>query len=213
MSAKAKKVEAADEAERIEVQRFIDALLLRRERVIVNGKERMTSKQIVPVTDDELSSAREKIEQMGLSHSELIDYAAREAAAGEKLIERVSKYEFIVGIFEAAKSNRDWPNIFKTHYSENIVAQALLKAMGLQRVITAGQGARGKANGKAGIAKAEAKRLWGDWQAGKMLHKSQAAFARYVVDNVPDLVSPKNVEAWCTTWGKELKLARQLDSQ
>lgn len=206
MSKKERLKEAALEAEFAEMDRVFKSLLVTTETMGRDEQNRLIKRRVVPVSDDEISASREKIMQMGLSHSELIDYAAREAAAGAKSFARLDEYELVVGIFEA-NNPRAISRILRDHFGENIVAQALLKAMDRQRVITAGQGARGKANGKAGIAKAEAKRLWGDWQAGKMLHKNQAAFARYVVDNVPDLISPKNVESWCTAWRKEKEAA------
>jgi hypothetical protein len=54
-------------------------------------------------------------------------------------------------------------------------------------------------------AKAEAKRRWLDWQSRKSLHKSGAAFARYVVDEIDALDSEKTVERWARQWAKEGK--------
>ncbi|MET4570619.1 hypothetical protein [Rhodanobacter soli] len=52
-------------------------------------------------------------------------------------------------------------------------------------------------------AKAEAFKLWSDWQAGKTLHKSGAAFARFVCDKYPVLESPTTVERWARKWAVE----------
>lgn len=54
-------------------------------------------------------------------------------------------------------------------------------------------------NGKQ-AGRESAKKLWNDWQNGKTLHKSAAAFARYVVNSVPEIESTKTVERWCTAW-------------
>ncbi|MEJ7746147.1 MAG: hypothetical protein WKF61_05220 [Luteimonas sp.] len=48
-------------------------------------------------------------------------------------------------------------------------------------------------------AKNEAFVLWQDWQSGHVLHKSGAAFARYVVERLP-IESTKTVERWMQTW-------------
>lgn len=49
-------------------------------------------------------------------------------------------------------------------------------------------------------AKAQARKLWQDWQAGRTLHKSGAAFARHVVRELPILESTKVVERWTREW-------------
>lgn len=54
-------------------------------------------------------------------------------------------------------------------------------------------------NGKQ-AAKNEAFKLWQDWQEGKTLHKSGAAFARFVCDKHPVLQSPSTVERWARKW-------------
>ncbi len=52
-------------------------------------------------------------------------------------------------------------------------------------------------------AKAEAFELWQDWQAGRTLHKSGAAFARFVCDKCAVLESPTTVERWARKWAAE----------
>ncbi len=54
-------------------------------------------------------------------------------------------------------------------------------------------------NGKQ-AAKNEAFKLWQDWQKGKTLHKSGAAFSRFVCDKYPVLESPTTVEKWSRKW-------------
>lgn len=49
-------------------------------------------------------------------------------------------------------------------------------------------------------AKKEAFKAWKDWQAGRVIHKSQAAFARFIVDTFPTLENPKSVERWAKEW-------------
>ncbi len=58
-------------------------------------------------------------------------------------------------------------------------------------------------------AKADARKLWNNWQTGQTLHKSQAAFARHVVDAFPVIENPKSVERWATQWRKEAQTKRQ----
>ena len=45
--------------------------------------------------------------------------------------------------------------------------------------------------------------LWRDWQSGKTSHASGAAFARFVVDEIPALESTKTIERWVTEWHRE----------
>jgi hypothetical protein len=52
------------------------------------------------------------------------------------------------------------------------------------------------------LAKAEAFRLWCEWQAGAARYKSGAAFARHVVDTLP-IESTKSVERWMATWHRQ----------
>lgn len=54
-------------------------------------------------------------------------------------------------------------------------------------------------------AKAKAKELWLEWQNGRAIHKSGAAFARHVVRTLPDIESEKSVERWVTEWREEAK--------
>lgn len=48
-------------------------------------------------------------------------------------------------------------------------------------------------------AKLDAHQLWLNWQHGSQLHKSGAAFARFVVDTLP-IESEKTVERWMREW-------------
>lgn len=59
------------------------------------------------------------------------------------------------------------------------------------------------ANDPKQIAKADAFELWKDWQSGKLLHKSGAAFARFVCDKYPVLESSTTVERWARKWKAE----------
>lgn len=52
-------------------------------------------------------------------------------------------------------------------------------------------------------AKAEVFKLWQEWQAGKTLHKSGAAFARFVCNRFSALESPISVERWARNWAAE----------
>jgi len=55
-------------------------------------------------------------------------------------------------------------------------------------------------NSPQAAAKNEAFKLWQDWQSGKTLHKSGAAFHRFVIEKLPAITSPKSVERWCRDW-------------
>lgn len=61
---------------------------------------------------------------------------------------------------------------------------------------------RKKANDPKQADKANAKRLWQDWQEGRAMHKSGAAFARFVVDNT-GIENPETVERWMRAWRRE----------
>jgi hypothetical protein len=52
-------------------------------------------------------------------------------------------------------------------------------------------------------AKSKAHKLWLDWQAGRTLHASAAAFHRHVCKELPAITSTKTVEHWCTQWSAE----------
>ena len=52
-------------------------------------------------------------------------------------------------------------------------------------------------------AKAEAFKLWQQWQQGMALHKSGAAFARHVIATLPAIESSKVVERWVTDWQRD----------
>ena len=56
------------------------------------------------------------------------------------------------------------------------------------------------ANDPKQAAKAEAFKLWQQWHQGKIQHRSGAAFARYVIENLPTITSTKVVERWATGW-------------
>lgn len=50
------------------------------------------------------------------------------------------------------------------------------------------------------LAKPKAKKLWQDWQDGKTVHKSGAAFARFVCEMHPVIENPTTVERWVRQW-------------
>ncbi|WP_426271337.1 hypothetical protein ACN9MB_07425 [Dyella kyungheensis] len=52
-------------------------------------------------------------------------------------------------------------------------------------------------------AKKEAFKLWSEWQSGETLHKSAAAFQRFVLEKFPVITSTKTVERWCVQWSKK----------
>lgn len=58
------------------------------------------------------------------------------------------------------------------------------------------------ANDPVQAIKPIAHQLWLDWQSGKTVHKSAAAFYRYVVSQHPKITETKTVERWCKEWLK-----------
>lgn len=50
------------------------------------------------------------------------------------------------------------------------------------------------------VAKKRAMQHWNDWQAGKVLHKSGAAFVRFILDKERDIKNGKTVERWVSEW-------------
>lgn len=54
-------------------------------------------------------------------------------------------------------------------------------------------------------AKKAAKTKWDEWQKGKSIHKSGAAFARHVVSALPEIESEETVKRWERAWRKETK--------
>lgn len=55
-------------------------------------------------------------------------------------------------------------------------------------------------------AKVEALRMWTDWQAGKSIHASGAAFARKVVD-LTAIEDPNTVQRWIRQWRRSVGAA------
>lgn len=61
------------------------------------------------------------------------------------------------------------------------------------------------ANDPKQAAKAEAFKLWQEWQAGRARYKSGAAFARHVIETYPILEDPVSAGRWVTQWRKHAK--------
>lgn len=80
------------------------------------------------------------------------------------------------------------------------------KAKGLAAQMQSEQaraGARARlAKNPVQAAKPDAYKLWLDWQERRALHKSAAAFHRYVIDQLPIITDTKTVERWCREWKK-----------
>lgn len=55
------------------------------------------------------------------------------------------------------------------------------------------------------LAKREIRECWENWQAGRELHKSQAAFARAMCLRFDVITSPASVERWARCWSAERK--------
>lgn len=58
-------------------------------------------------------------------------------------------------------------------------------------------------NDQKQAAKPEIKKLWDDWRAGKVIHKSCVAFARHAVKEWPIIESEETVKRWERDWRKE----------
>lgn len=78
-------------------------------------------------------------------------------------------------------------------------AQTFTEAMARSSIAQEGA-ARKLANDPKQAAKAEAFKLWQQWQQGKTRHSSGAAFARNFVESHPAITSTKVVERWVTDW-------------
>jgi hypothetical protein len=84
-----------------------------------------------------------------------------------------------------------------------VVAEPLSRSVRAQ-VAKRGAAAR-LANSPVQAAKYEAFPHWEDWQSGKTVHKSGAAFHRYIVKMFPVITDTKTVERWCKRWREESK--------
>lgn len=86
------------------------------------------------------------------------------------------------------------------------LCHSLFEAPGIVRTRQAGSGAAVKlARDPKQAAKADAFKLWQEWQTGKARHRSGAAFARHVIDTLPTIESEKTVERWTRQWAKDAK--------
>lgn len=59
------------------------------------------------------------------------------------------------------------------------------------------------ANDPKQAAMRETFKLWQEWCAGRTIHRSAAAFARYIVGKFPVIQSPMTVQRWVTTWSRQ----------
>lgn len=109
-----------------------------------------------------------------------------------------------------------WRSVFANYAKDKDIELSETKTQMNQRLydanaealdVLADPGTRGHLNAMARLAKdpkqaakAEAFDRWKDWQGGKTLHKSGAAFHRYVCGQFPVITSTKTVERWCREW-------------
>jgi hypothetical protein len=109
-----------------------------------------------------------------------------------------------------------WRSVFANYAKQKEIELCEVKAEVYRRLheahtealdILADPGTRAYLNSVAKLArdpkqaaKAEAFKLWEDWQSGKTLHKSGAAFARFVCEKHQVLESAITVERWVRTW-------------
>lgn len=98
----------------------------------------------------------------------------------------------------------EYASQFRAKTMERITHDAMLEVM--KGELDRKRGAAAKlANDPKQKAKVKAFELWQDWQTGKALHKSGAAFARHVMNKLPDLENQKTIERWVTHWRREAK--------
>lgn len=168
------------------------------------------------------------VERNSPSQADLLDLLARAWARVEELTEahvelvgRVGAYKvFLMNIAGRVHIEGDTtfpPDIMDMMMRHNaefdetvaLMIQATEYTKGSARKDTAKKGAAARlANDSDGTqaAKTEARKLWEDWRTGITLHKSGAAFARFVVDRLPSIKTTKTVERWATQWRKEAKI-------
>jgi hypothetical protein len=112
-----------------------------------------------------------------------------------------------------------WRGVFANYAKDKEIELCEVKANMHQRLyeahtealdILADPGTRAYLNAGAKLArdpkqaaKANAFSLWQDWQTGNTLHKSGAAFARFVCSKYPVLENPTTVERWSRKWAAE----------
>lgn len=88
------------------------------------------------------------------------------------------------------------------HLAREIANRPLLEQKARKDVARKAAAAK-LANDPKQAAKAEARKLWADWQTGKTIHRSAAAFARFVVKTLPVIESEEAVKRWEREWRKE----------
>jgi len=94
----------------------------------------------------------------------------------------------------------------KSDLADSAAQFAVLSEISLRMIKAGGRGAAVKlAKDPKQAARAHAFTLWKDWQAGKTLHKSGAAFHRYVLEKCPSIVDTKTVARWCKAWATQIR--------
>ena len=145
------------------------------------------------------------------------DKTARMLEAGMSILTQMDQpfgkplLEMIETLSAAAKSGeidlRDGKSSLLAHMKPELrvafeTAQTFTEAMARSSIAQEGA-ARKLANDPKQAAKAEAFKLWQQWQQGKTRHSSGAAFARHVIESYPAIISTKVVERWVTDWQRK----------
>jgi len=135
-------------------------------------------------------------------------------ASTREYLEELETVGRVISFIEAADSGIDSPRgaelMAQLREAQDPIAHALLfaakKLESNARKSVAAKAASAKlakdSNGKQ-AAKAEARKLWVDWQTGKTIHRSAAAFARFVVKTLPIIESEEAVKRWERDWRKD----------
>jgi len=88
------------------------------------------------------------------------------------------------------------------HLAREIANRPLLEQKARKDVARKAAAAK-LANDPKQAAKSEARKLWAQWRARPPLHRSAAAFARFVVKTLPIIESEEAVKRWEREWRKE----------
>jgi hypothetical protein len=143
------------------------------------------------------------------NYDELLAIAAFKTAESATFEAKIREYEAVF-VMATCENGRLQLKVLKDSRVGNTLAAKiiLLAAETWQSGIAELNANRKKAVDPKQAAKSRVKVLWDDWQAGRALHKSKAAWARYAQTQNPCLESVKVIENWATGWQRERKISQ-----
>lgn len=180
-----------------------------------------------PAKPEQIEAARKKISKLIESNrptpDEILELLARAWARAEELTEEVTDLTGKLGGYKVYLMKLAGTLGFEDKQSEiffnaamscaanhdetvRLMFEAEIYSRAAARKETAEKGAATKlARDPKQAAKLEARKLWESWRARPSLHKSAAAFARFVVDSIPAIEAEETVKRWEREWRKEAK--------